>query len=251
MISKVKVGRSFSGIMNYLLQDKINQSQTRGTIFQFNNCFGSKNELVQQFVETSKLSKRIEKPVWHCSFSFSPNDTVTENIMREISLHFSDDFKFNDHQWISVLHEDTPSHAHFHMVINRVNPLTGKSVSDSHNFKRMMNFCRKMEKKYNLEEVQNPEHVLKNPKSLTSSKDNRKVVLKQTIKEVLIDCKSFTQFVERINNKGFQTEIARGIAFTDKKKVRFKGSQVGFSLDEIKRHIERNTLKQNNQSLRI
>jgi len=43
--------------------------------------------------------------------------------------------------------------------------------------------------------------------------------------------------------KGYKVEIGRGISFTDDKNVRVKGSQIGFSLSEIKNLLIKNLSK--------
>jgi hypothetical protein len=79
MIGKIGTGRSFSGCINYCLEDKLLRSQeaafkNRAEILNFNQCFGNKKELIQQFNEVRRLNPGLSKPVLHITLSLAPQD---------------------------------------------------------------------------------------------------------------------------------------------------------------------------------
>lgn len=57
--------------------------------------------------------------------------------------------------------------------------------------------------------------------------DSRKQTLRETIKEALVTANSYGQFETKMESLGYRVERGRGIAFTDDKGVRVKGSEVG------------------------
>jgi len=52
-----------------------------------------------------------------------------------------------------------------------------------------------------------------------------------------------------MEGKGYKVELGRGIAFTDQQMVRFKGSQVGYSLADIEKKLKQEMLLQQKQTL--
>jgi len=68
--------------------------------------------------------------------------------------------------------------------------------------------------------------------------------LKAVIKQTLQGARSYQDFEKRMENKGYLVEKGRGIAFMDDKKVRTKGSEVGFSLQTIEQVLAQNKQKQ-------
>lgn len=240
MISKVTIGKSFAGCINYNIFEKgQNNKIVRGEILYNNLCFGNSHQLIRQFNEVRKLNRNLEKPVCHISFSFAPGEKINKVLMVEIAQLCAKDIGFENRQYLVVLHKDTPTHEHFHVVINRVD-YEGKTLSDSNNYKRLTEFCRKMEQAYNLVKVESPNKF--QGKSMLR-KDSRKDTLKELVIKSLNESNSIPEFVENLRDVGITTEIGRGIAFIDDKKVRVKGSQIGYSLDTINKKLEQNIKK--------
>jgi hypothetical protein len=238
MIGKIILSKNYSNCIRYCLDDKKNSLKHRGEILYYNNCFGNKNDLIFQFNEVGKINSHTERKVWHHILSFAPEDKLERHQIVEIANKCAKEFDFQDNQYILIQHNDT-KFTHVHIVANRIG-YNSKIISDSNNYKRIANFCRKMEQEYNLTKVLNPRKFQSKEERLIQRKDKRKDALKQSIKEILINCKSIPEFSDRMTSKGYKTEIGRGIAFIDDKKVRFKGSQVGFSWNEIKQAIIKN-----------
>jgi hypothetical protein len=242
MITKGSLLKSASTIINYLIMDKTDKQKERGTIIQFNNCFGSRKELAEQFTEIGNLSTRCEKKYMHISFSFPLSDCnkLTIDKMSEIAQKYSDKFNLNEHPWIAVLHEDTPNHPHFHLAFCTINPNTKKSIKHDNNYKVMSEFSRECEAQYGFESVLSPRKFLPKDKQKLPRKDTRKENLKASISDSLEGCTSIPEFEDRMKTNGYLIEKGRGIAFKDSANVRFKGSQVGFSFDDIKKQIINN-----------
>lgn len=242
MIGKISMGSSFSGCIKYCLEDK-KQEQTQEAVFKnraeiivFNQCFGDKKELAEQFRDVRLLNQKVQKPVLHITLSLAPEDKLEKVKLMEMARECAKDMGFENNQYIAVSHIDT-GHQHLHIVANRVG-YDGKVVSDSQNYKKIAQYCRKMELKYDLKQVLSPRRYLSKEQRNIPRHDQQKERLQQDIKEVLGKCGNYEQFEQRMKEKGYEITKGRGISFTDEKKVKVKGSEVGYSLQKIEKILD-------------
>ncbi len=248
MIGMVTTGKSFSGCIGYCLEDKRTLTEEQKTelskldnlhhkdraeVLAYHKCFGDVRELVGQFNEVSRLSKRIEKPVFHFSLRLAPGETLSKNQLVDIGNACAKEFKVDQNQYICILHKDTKEQ-HIHIVANRVG-YDGKVATDSNSYLRMAKLCRKLEKEYKLKEVLNPRAFLSKQEQLLPRHDSRKERLRKDIQQALQQVKTFGAFEQRMRSLGYQVIKGRGISFIDDKKVKIKGSEVGFSLMKIEK----------------
>jgi len=248
MIGHVSKGASFFHCISYCLEDKIKlteemkrklaqvdhlQHKDRAEVLEYNLCFGDKYELAEQFRDVMKLSKQVEKPVLHLSLRLAPGDSLTREQWLEIGREAAKEFGVTDHQYISVLHKDTKEQ-HIHIVANRVG-FNGKVASDSNSYKRMAALCRRLEKQYNLTQVLSPRAFLSPEERRLPRHDQRKEKLREDIRKTLKEVSLFSEFQKKMEDLGYQVIKGRGISFIDDKKVKVKGSEVGFSLAKIEK----------------
>ena len=247
MIGKISTGKSFRGCLNYLHEGRLQQSKALQEIEQekkqaqvicYNQCFGNKRELIQQFNEVRNLNPKLSKPVLHASLSFAHSDQLSNQDKIDIGKQMAKDFGFENNQYVVIEHADR-QHQHLHIVANRVG-YDAKTVSDSNNYKRMANFCRTMERKHQLEQVLSPRRFLSKEERMLPRQDIRKEALKEAIAKFLKQSTTMKEFQNKITAKGYQVELGRGIAFTDAQAVRFKGSQVGYPLLKIEKQLAQN-----------
>ncbi|MGY0039334.1 hypothetical protein [Pedobacter sp. NJ-S-72] len=59
--------------------------------------------------------------------------------------------------------------------------------------------------------------------------------------------KSVKEVKTRMEKQGYQVELARGIAITDDKAVRFKGSELGYPLAKIEKELIQQQIKEQQQ----
>ncbi len=247
MIGKISTGKSFRGCLNYLHEGRLQQSKALQEIEQekkqaqvicYNQCFGNKKELIQQFNEVRYLNPKLSKPVLHASLSFAHSDQLSNQDKIDIGKQMAKDFGFENNQYVVIEHSDR-QHQHLHIVANRVG-YDAKTVSDSNNYKRMANFCRTMERKHQLEQVLSPRKFLSKEERMLPRQDIRKEALKEAIDKFLKQSTTMKEFQNKITAKGYEIELGRGIAFTDAQAVRFKGSQVGYPLLKIEKQLAQN-----------
>jgi len=250
MIGKISTGKSFRGCLGYLHEGRLQESKElqleemakkQAEVIHYNNCFGTRKQVVKQLVAVSKLNPKLAKPVFHASLSFAYSDAalLTKQQKADIAIAMAEEFGFDQNQFVAITHSDT-LHEHIHIVANRVG-YDGKTASDSNSYKRMAQFCRKMEQRYKLTPVLSPNRFLQAEKRVEKAKraDNRKESLKEKLKEAISKSTTIEAVKARMEKRGYQVELNRGIAFIDKKQVRFKGSEVGYSLTTIKAQLIR------------
>ena len=251
MIGHVSTGSSFSHCIGYCLDDKIElteqqkidqslkdglQHKNRAEVLEYNKCFGNRQELAAQFNDVRKLSKRVEQPVLHLSVRLAPGEYLDRTQLIDIGRALAKDFGVSDNQYISILHKDT-NEQHIHLVANRVG-YNGKAVSTSNNFLTMDKFCRKLEIKYELQQVLSARRFLSPEQRLLPRHDIRKEKLKTDILQTLRQVNHFDAFQKAMEKLGYNVIKGRGILFIDDKKVRIKGSEAGFSLGKIEKILQ-------------
>jgi len=250
MIAMVKTGKSFSHCIGYCLEDKRELSQeqklnlmnrhglqhhNRAEVLYYNQCFGNKKELASQFKDVSKLSKRVEKPVLHIAIRLAPNESLSREQWMEIAQKVAKEMGVQDNQYLVIQHRDTQEE-HIHIVANRVG-FDGKAASTSNNFYKMDRLLRDLEKQYQLEQVLSPKQFLPKEQQRLPRMDRRKEHMKEDIKNCIKQSIRYPQFEQQMQKLGYSVIKGRGISFIDDKKVKVKGSELGFSLIKIEKAL--------------
>lgn len=241
MIGKVILGKSFRGCISYVLENKREALQksdptNRAELISFNQCFGDKKELIRQFNDVRFLNPGLGKPVMHVILSLASGETPNKNTLIAMAEDCAKELGFDKHQYLSVTHNDT-GHLHLHIVVNRVG-FDDKTLSDSNNYKKIANCCRKMELKYNLKQVESPKRFLPKERRNIPRLDSRKETMKTDLRISLLESISYAEFESRMKQKGYAVIKARGIAFRDSKKMYAKGSELGYSLSKIEKLLQ-------------
>lgn len=252
MIGKITIGKSFGGCIRYCLDDKLELSreqkqilqkqdglkhENRAEVLEYNMCYGNKKELTRQFNEVRALRPQLSSPVMHITLSLDQEDVFTTETLRQIGQDFAKEFGFEKNQYIAIYHQDT-KHPHLHIVVNRVG-FDGSRISDSNSYRKIANLCRKLELKYELKQVLNPGKFMTQQQRYEHSReqriDQRKEHLKQNIRDCLLTATNFSDFVRKMEQQKIQVIKSRGISFIDDKKMKVKGSEVGYSLSTIEK----------------
>jgi hypothetical protein len=258
MIGKVGTGKSFRGCLNYLFEGRLQQTKTmqlqemekkQAEVIAYNQCFGDKRQLIRDFVEVSKLNPNVSKPVFHLAVSFANGDAGKLNPQDKVDMaeKLAKEFMFHNNQYVVIEHSDR-QHQHLHIVANRIG-YDGKTASDSNSYKRMAEYCRKMELEYKLTKVLSPNRFLKPEQRVAQNQriDQRKETLKQHLAQAIKQSTNIRQVKNYMEKKGYEVELGRGIAFTDQQHVRFKGSQVGYALMDIEKKLKQEQLLKQQQ----
>lgn len=252
MIGKITIGKSFGGCIRYCLEDKLElsreeklamskqdglQHENRAEVLEYNMCYGNKKELTRQFNEVRALRPQLSSPVMHITLSLDQEDFFTKEKLRQMGQDFAREFGFEKNQYIFIYHQDT-KHPHLHIVVNRVG-FDGSRINDSNSYRKVANLCRKLELKYDLKQVLSPAKfmTLQQRQELRHEQriDQRKEHLKQNIRDCLLTASHMNDFIRKMEQRKIQVVKSRGISFIDDKKMKVKGSEVGYSLSTIEK----------------
>lgn len=113
MIGKISMGRSFRGCISYCLEDKKQEYsqeivfKNRAELIVFNQCFGDKKELTEQFRDVRLLNQKVQKPVLHVTLSLAPEDKLEKSKLMEMARECVKEMGFENNQYIAVSHIDT------------------------------------------------------------------------------------------------------------------------------------------------
>ena len=251
MICGISMGKSFSGCLGYCLEDKADLTEeqkiklsvrdgvehaNRAEVLAYNQCFGDKNELAAQFNDVRKLSRRVEKPVLHLSMRLGPGEHLNKDQWLNIAEEIVKDMGVANNQYLVVQHRDTKEE-HIHIVANRVG-YDGKAASSSNNYYKIDKLCRRLEIKYQLQQVLSPKQFLPKEMRHLPRHDIRKEQMKKDIGQTLAKAKHYEDFALRMQLLGYKIIKGRGITFIDEKKVMVKGSELGYSLMTIEKTLQ-------------
>jgi hypothetical protein len=254
MIGKITTGKSFRGCIQYCLNDKLHLQpgeqamQQRATVVLYNQCYGNEKELIAQFNEVRRLNPALSKPVLHITLSLAPGEKLAGDKLMQLAEDCAKEMGISNNQFLAVLHKDT-NHQHLHIVANRIG-FDKRTASDSNNYQKIAACCRKLELKYELKQVLSPRVYLSKEQRLIPRHDDRKEQLRTRLQQTLQTAKNYAAFEQQMKAQGYQVLKGRGIAFIDEKKVKIKGSEVGFSLMKIEKIFAlKEQLKQKGVSL--
>lgn len=99
-------------------------------------------------------------PVYHLSVSFDLADAVDRALMCRVADRLLADLELTEHQAVAVAHNDR-DHAHFHLMVNRVHPRTGRVWKVDFSKRAIEQSLRTQERELGLRE--NPGHLFRLP----------------------------------------------------------------------------------------
>jgi hypothetical protein len=91
----------------------------------------------------------LEKPVKHFSLNWHPSETPTREQMIEAVASFLAHMGWHDHQALIVNHTDK-QHPHVHVMLNAVNPETGRALDTSFEKRRAQEWAKAYEREHEL-----------------------------------------------------------------------------------------------------
>ena len=207
MIPGVKNGSSVGGLINY------HMSNNKGYLLDTNMLGETPKEWEKEFKMVTDLNKNYKNPVSHFWLSAAKGETISDEAFTKIGKGLLKELVYEDRQYIIFRHTDTDKE-HIHLVVNKLN-LKSKSIKESWQLKRMIRFCRFIEKKYDLVQVQEKENSHRITKSeielekRTGFKSNKSQI-KQIIDDALISKSrkiNTSEFIEYLNNKGIDIKF--------------------------------------------
>jgi hypothetical protein len=139
-------GSDFHRILDYDFKRSKNAELLGGTL-----GAESPRALAAELDAWRALNERGIKPVFHCSLSAAPDDSLTAARWLDIAGEFMQRMGFGDSPWAAVRHHDTPVD-HIHIVTCRIDH-DGRYVSAFRTGRRSQEVCRAIESARGLHQV--------------------------------------------------------------------------------------------------
>jgi len=231
MIARVKLSNSPGKLINYILTDKQgpDMMKERAVILDTNYCHGDSVAEIKSQFEMTLSNCRLKSPAMHIMISLAPGEQLTEIQKYDLIYAVREKMRMEDFPYVAVEHLDTANHSHFHIAVARKSTVTGKTLSDSNSYQKLMAVCRQAENDFGLQVVANPRDIH------AKRSDSRKTKMRNDIVVAIKKSTSLAGFIQQMELFGYKVEKQRGIAFIDKKGMRAKGSdpQIGFPLGKL------------------
>jgi hypothetical protein len=153
MIAVSSKGRSFRALAAYLATGRTGREHDRVAWSSARNLPTNEPELAGKIMRaTAEQNVRVERPVYHLVLSFDPNDRVDRATMERVADRVLSQIGLQDHQAVIVAHRDR-EHAHVHVLVNRVHPVTGHVWDLSYDFRAIQQVLRREERALGIREV--------------------------------------------------------------------------------------------------
>lgn len=129
----------FAALSHYLLHGKAGETVSPARVSWIvarNLASDDPMRAAKIMAATARLSARVEKPVYHASIAWHPDEQPTDEEMRAVADGTLALMGLAEHQALVVAHGDT-DHRHLHLMVNRVHPVSGKAWRTSHDYLRL------------------------------------------------------------------------------------------------------------------
>ncbi|MBE9460587.1 relaxase/mobilization nuclease domain-containing protein [Dyadobacter subterraneus] len=241
MIGKLTIGRSFAGVVRYVMQkpearllhaDGVRESSIQSVIDDFNT--------------QRKINPELSRAVGHVALSWSKNDI--EKLSREIMIQRAQEYmqkmKISETQYLIVEHRDR-NHPHLHIIYNRVDN-KGKTISDRLQKVRNQKVCKEMTLKHGY--YLGKDKSLVNRHRLTGA-DKVKYELYDAITKASQKAKNWNELAALLKERDIGivfkyksgSQQIQGISFS-KGGIKMKGSEIdrGLSFAKLDEKIRQN-----------
>ena len=153
MIATTSSGPRFAALARYLLHGRSGVEPERVAWTASRNLGTDNPELAAALMQaTANQNVRVERPVYHLTINFAPDDPVTPEQMRAAADRVLVDLGLAEHQALLVAHQDR-AHPHVHVMVNRVHPETGRAWERWQDRPQIEHALRELERELGLRQV--------------------------------------------------------------------------------------------------
>jgi hypothetical protein len=198
MISKVIIGKTFSGACRYVCRD-----QKRAVVLDAEGVRDYDWKLMSEdFERQHSLRSSLHKVVFHGILSFYPGEKIEDGKMIQIAREYLQKMNMSDTQFSITKHIDK-DHSHLHIIANLVNN-NGGTIKDNWIGLRGKKVAQELTLKYGLQQAVVKDLSKTHLEQLNEKEANRYLVY-QRILETLPFSKSLDDLKERLAKKNIET----------------------------------------------
>jgi hypothetical protein len=141
--ANVERGSGFRGVLNYGFGDG------KGAEIVGGNMVGADpHSLAQEFALSREARSEVQRPVWHCSLSCPPGETLSAEQWDALTNDFMRMMDLDAHQFVAIRHTDTELD-HTHIIASRIS-LDGELWHGQWEARRAINATQRLEREHGL-----------------------------------------------------------------------------------------------------
>jgi len=230
-IGSARIGAGFSGLSLYLLRGIDGESPERVAWTATRNLPSERPEDAARVMEsTAAQNHRVERPVYHVSINWHPDDHPTPEEMAHAADRLLGDLGLRDHQALLVAHNDT-AHPHVHIMVNRVHPEHRRTWDNRHDWGRIEHSLRRIEREMGWRVVPG-RHT-----RIHRAPEREAVSILDRAREPMHEARSWAELEHRLQEKGLALKArGRGLVVTD--------GQVYVKASSVHRSVSRGRLEE-------
>lgn len=161
MIAKQKIhqANNFMGAFDYNDRKMDHKDpKQRAELLDHNFIQYNRSSVVKEVAMVGKLRPKLTRDAYHVSLNFAKSDKLDNKQLVSLTQEYLKGMGFTKNLYAIWKHNDA-DHLHVHALASRIK-YDGSVVSDSNNYKRSEALCRKLEAKYDLQQVQSSKEAL-------------------------------------------------------------------------------------------
>lgn len=161
MIAKQKIhqANNFMGAFDYNDRKMDHKDpKQRAELLDHNFIQYNRSSVVKEVAMVGKLRPKLTRDAYHVSLNFAKSDKLDNKQLVSLTQEYLKGMGFTENLYAIWKHNDA-DHLHVHALASRIK-YDGSVVSDSNNYKRSEALCRKLEAKYDLQQVQSSKEAL-------------------------------------------------------------------------------------------
>lgn len=252
-IAKVGSTESSAGAIAYVLSE--NKEATKQPEI-LAGSFGTQAEIKKEFEIYNQLNSRVKNQAAHISVSFALGEKVKTEKKIEFAEKLLEKLDFKNIPFLIVEHHDK-EYEHFHIIAGRIRD-DGTTVKEWKIAERAIEATKQLEKSLGLQQteyIKSGDRRIKSNEYKQMERTSELSIMaeaKLTIDEVLKDEPSVKDFVESLQNSGFdvrpniseKTGKMNGFSFK-KGEIKFKSSAIAKNYSW--QNLQKNGLKYNHE----
>lgn len=226
MIGLISHAGSFERLGHYLEHGLTGGSEGRVAWTEPRNLLASDiKEVAAEMKDLAALSDRVEKPAYHLSVSFDPADPVDKRKMVQVADRLLHDLGLSEQQALIVAHRDA-YYPHFHVMANRVHPLTGKATEIGFPYYRIEKSLRHQERALGFAETPGRHYRLPDQEfAPVESWRQMDAELRRWVRGALYRASSWRGLEESLREQGLSLKVDRNALWvTDGKRAVHTGA---------------------------
>lgn len=246
---------SYKDLVNYLTNDQGNVSRVNSINYSNILVDSLKSAIIEVQSTQRKNTRAKTDKTLHLIVSFQDGEKPDSRILSKIEDDICKKLGLNEHQRISVIHDDTDN-LHMHIAINKVHPKTFRFIEPFQSFKKLSDVAAECEKKFKLkidnhinnrikeESIIDGIEIHKGEESLCSAIRNLKIELQKA--------NNWNEFHDILKKENLGVKIrANGLVFFNDAGVYIKGSTVArdFSKARLEKKLGGFEQKINNEQI--